>query len=235
MDVGLFHGAVALEMGARRIDTITTNLANIATPGFKRFGTTQEAFESRLPGRSVPGLRSQQVIDFSQGPLERTANPTDLALMGEGFFAVESEAGEVYTRNGSFRLGEQGVLLTAEGRPVVWEGSRGTIDPVGEALVVDPRGEVRQGARVVGRLRLVAFDRPQALRVDGDGYYHAGPRLATQPAEAEVHQGALERSNVQAVEELVSMIGAQRRFEHATNILRSIDQTYRRLTSTARG
>jgi flagellar basal body rod protein FlgG len=89
---------------------------------------------------------------------------------------------------------------------------------------------VRQGEREVGRLKLVDFADRQALTFDSQGYFLAAPRAAREPATAEVHQGALEASNVQAVDELVAMIQVQRDFQISSKLMSSIDQTYRRLT-----
>lgn len=229
MDSGLYSGVSAMDTGQRRMDSIAANLANVDTPAFKRLSTSTQAFHVRRGDRTVPGLRLHQRVDFSQGALQRTEVPTDVALFGEGFFAVDAPAGELYTRNGSFQVDGDGVLQSADGYPVSWESGSGRIDPVGAPLLIDPTGNVSQGAETVGRLKLVAFDAPERLELDRKGYYAAPARLPRRAATAEVHQGALERSNVSAVDELVSMIQVQRSFEVSSNLMRSIDQTYRRL------
>lgn len=229
MDSGLYSGVSAMDVGQRRMDSIAANLANVTTPAFKRLSTSTQAFKIEQGGREVPGLRIEQTVDFAQGILERTGNPTDVALVGDGFFAVDGPSGEMYTRNGTFRLDEQGNLLTSEGYAVAWDGGGGRIDPIGAELVIDPSGTVHQGASTLGKLKLVAFEDTSALELNRRGYYVAPPRLPRSEASAEVHQGALERSNVSAVDELVSMIQVQRSFEVASNLMRSIDQTYRRL------
>jgi len=229
VDNGLFSGVSAMDVGQKRMDSIAANLANVSTPAFKRFTTSTRAFNVTQEGREVPGLRLEQQIDFSQGILERTGNVTDLALVGDGFFAIDAPSGELYTRNGAFRINEDGVLVTNDGYQVVWDGSRGQLDPVGAEITIDTSGTVRQGEETVGQIKVVAFEDPARLTVDRRSYYLAPPRLARIDASAEVHQGALERSNVSAVDELVTMIQVQRNFDVASNLMRSIDQTYRRL------
>lgn len=218
-----------MDVGQRRMDSIAANLANVTTPAFKRLSTSTQAFKVSRGGHDVSGVRLRQQVDFTQGILERTSAPTDVALVGDGFFVVDSRAGELYTRNGSFRLDEEGTLMTHEGYPVAWEGARGRIDSVGAEIVIDPTGTVRQGSNTVGKLKLVSFDDPTQLNIDRRGYFVAPPEMPRNESTAEVHQGALERSNVSAVDELVSMIQVQRNFEVASNLMRSIDQTYRRL------
>jgi flagellar basal body rod protein FlgG len=90
---------------------------------------------------------------------------------------------------------------------------------------------VLQGDALVGRIKLVAFEDPARLTLDRQGYFHAPPRLERSASSAEVHQGALEGSNVGAIDELVAMIQVQRSFEIASTLMRSIDQTYRRLVA----
>jgi flagellar basal-body rod protein FlgF len=218
-----------MDVGQKRMDSIAANLANVSTPAFKRLTTATRSFMLTTDQAKVPTIALEQQIDFSQGELERTGNPTDLALMGNGFFAVDAPSGEIYTRNGSFRLNEEGVLLTSDGYPVVWEGSRGQLDPVGAQIMIDSSGTITQGEKKAGQIKIVDFEDPARLTVGRRSYYIAPPRLARTEASAQVHQGAIERSNVSAVDELVSMIQTQRSFEVASNLMRSIDQTYRRL------
>jgi flagellar basal-body rod protein FlgF len=231
MEGGIYSGVSALDVGERRMDTISANLANLATPGYKRLGSSTQAFE--LPGRNGGvrrGLHSGQVIDFSQGSLQRTGNQTDLALMGDGFFAVDGPAGEVYTRRGNFHFDGDGVLKTVEGFPVAWEGGRGTLDATGAAVLIDGSGTVRQGDREVGRLKLVDYADRQTLTFDNQGYFLAAPSAAREQATADVHQGALEASNASAIDEMVQMIQVQRAFQTSSKLMSSIDQTFRRLT-----
>jgi len=233
MNVGLYRGSAAMAVNERRLEAITSNLASVGSTSYKRVATAEHGRAVR--GGETAGDRIQvdtfNVRDWSQGPLLRTAVPTDLALMGQGFFAVESPGGEVYTRDGHFFLTDAGQLMTEEGFPVAWDGVRGNLDPVGEPIRVDTAGNVFQGARRAGRLAIVDFPARDRLELDELGYYQASPALQRTPAAAEVHQGALEGSNVSSIDEMVALIQNQRAFEATAQTVRMISQTYERLNS----
>lgn len=229
MNTGILSGASAMRASEHRLEAITANLANARATAYKRTATAHHGIAGATPNREAVDIRNRAYLDWSQGPLERTGVPTDVALMGEGFFAVEGPAGEVYTRDGRFALAESGQLVTLEGFPVAWDGARGTLDPVGEAVTIDGAGAVRQGERAVGRLSIVDFESRERLQQGSHGYWQAPPELRPIPAAAEVHQGALEGANVQAIDEMVSLIQTQRAFEAAAEVVRLLSQTYERL------
>jgi flagellar basal body rod protein FlgG len=161
--------------------------------------------------------------------LRRTGNPLDLALDGTGFFVLETEKGPAYTRAGSFHLDEQGVLQSEDGFAVAWSSGSGALKAVGDPIVVDPRGVVRQGTEEVGRLKLVDFEERGRLVRIGSAAWMAPAGVQEQEAEPVVHQGALEQANANSMDELVSMIVAQRHFENGSTVMRTIDQSYKRL------
>lgn len=229
MDNGLYQGVAAMRSNEKRLDTISANLANLSAHGYKRQASVTRSFVVGSGDRKHTEIATQQATDFSQGMVERTENTLDFALDGQGFFAVETPTGRAYTRDGSFHLDSQGTLLTAEGNPVAWESSPGRIQPTGEAIVVDGSGAVRQGGASIGRLHVADFADAQRLDEDARGYWRAPRGMQERPSTAAVRQGAVERANVDSMDELVGMVVAQRRFEQSTTILRSIDQTYKRL------
>src|SRR4026209_814252 len=132
MDTGLYSGVAAMRANEKRMDSIAANLANANTTAFKRQTSATRTFDVALSGLTQRAIAVDTSTDFTQGPITRTGSALDLALEGDGFFAVDSPTGEVYTRSGKLRLDERGVLQTADGYPVAWEGARGTISPVGE-------------------------------------------------------------------------------------------------------
>jgi len=227
---GLYSGVGAMRVAERRLEAIAANLANIETPAYKRDTTTVRAFRLPRGERDDTGLAAHRRTDFTQGELQPSSSPFHLALSGPGFFAVEAPAGELYTRNGTFHVDAAGVLQSAEGFPVAWASRSGTIDPIGPPVTIAADGTVRQGPGAIGSLRLVDFDDPGALARLGGGYFRADGALRETSSAAEVHQGALERSNASAVDELVAMIQVQRSFEGAARLMQMIDQSYRRLT-----
>ncbi|HEX6885525.1 MAG TPA: flagellar hook basal-body protein [Planctomycetota bacterium] len=230
MNVGLYRSAVAMAAQQRRLDSISANLANVGTIGFKRGVTASHEVEVQRARGPVRGVTTLAQVDFAQGNLQRTGRDLDLALHGDGFFAVEGPEGEVYTRDGTFHMTEAGMLVTEDGLPLAWEEFRGAIDPVGLPLVIDQGGGVRQGVQDIGRLRVVDFPDPSVLSKDARGFWSAPRAVLPQPSEAQVHQYALEDSNANAVEEMVDMIAVQRAFEVTARTFKAIDETYARLT-----
>jgi flagellar basal body rod protein FlgG len=228
---GLYEGVAAMHSAERRMEAIASNLANMGVHGFKRRSMATNGFDVVLRGQVQRQLGTRTVVDHSQGTLVQSDGQYDLALAGAGYFAVETERGEAYTRNGQFRVDDSGVLQTLEGYPVAWEGPRGTLDPTGLPVLIDPEGRVQQGTDELGKLRIVDFANSDALVQDRRGYYHAQGRAQEVPHRAVVRQGLLEAANVNAVDEMVAMISAQRSFESATRLMQMIDQTYRRLNS----
>ena len=215
----------------RSLDTIATNLANLGTTGFKRTRTAEHAFELPTEHGRVRGLQAKDSVDFRQGELDRTGRALDVALFGEGFFAVEAgESGEAYTRDGVFHMDERGTLVSDDGHQVAWDSLTGTIDPVGLPVEIDGEGFVRQGDTEVGRLRIVNFEDPSRLSQDRHGYWRAPNNLREVAHTAVVHQGALEQSNATGMEEMVAMIAVQRSFESVANVMSSIEDSYSRLT-----
>jgi len=230
VNVGLYRSAVAMSAQQRRLDSISANLANVGTIGYKRGVTASHEVEVERPRGKVRGVTTLSQVDFAQGNLHRTGREEDLALYGDGFFAVEGPDGEVYTRDGSFHKTEQGVLVTEDGFPLAWDELQGTIDPIGEPLVIDESGSVRQGVQTIGRLRVVDFANKGALERDRYGYWTAPRSVLPGPTDARVHQYALEDSNANGVEEMVDMISVQRSFEVVARAFEAINQTYERLT-----
>jgi flagellar basal-body rod protein FlgF len=231
MGNGLESGVQALGASQKRMEYIAANLANLQAPGYKRLGSFTHMIESVRQGRKSSAMETLSEIDFSQGQLDTTGNPLDVALDGDGFFTLETGSGEAYTRNGRFHLDAQGTLLNEDGFAVAWEGGQGRFQPVGDEIVVDPSGAVRQGRNDIGRLKLVDFAERTRLTIDGKGYFRASRDMQPATATAEVRGGALERSNAASIDELVAMIRVQRGFESATSLIKAIDQSYKRLNA----
>lgn len=234
MNTGLYDGVAAMASAEKRLESIVSNLANLNVNGFKRHGASTRSFDAVLRGQTTRQVATKTTIDFQQGTLRPSGNTYDLALAGKGFFVVETPDGEAFTRDGQFRIDDEGVLQTHQGFPVAWEGARGTIDPLGEPVLFDAGGEVWQGASNIGRLRLTDFQTVENLKPSKAGVFRSSPGQPVVTHTAQVRQGFLERANVNAVDEMVGMISAQRSFESATKMLSMIDQTYRRLMSSRR-
>jgi len=229
MDTGIYQGVAAMRSSEKRMDTIAANLANIGARGFKRQSSVTRSFNVGMGDRKHVEFATQRATDFSQGELAHTGNQLDLALEGPGFFAIDMPNGRAYTRDGSFRLDNNGTLLTQDGDLVAWEGSNGKLQPTGEAIRIEDSGTVYQGEQPIGRLKIVEFDNPNLLEEDAHGNWRAPRGMREQNGTARVHQNYVERSNVSPMDELVGMVLVQRRFENSGTVMRSIDQTYKRL------
>ena len=177
-------------------------------------------------------------MDTAPGVVQVTENPLDLLIDGPGFFAVQDGAGNTfYTRQGNFMLSEAGVIVTRNGMAL--QGDGGEIE-VGTAtrLVVSPNGQVLADGEVVGTIPLYTFERPTYLRQAGKSLLtptsDSGP--AEEAEDVRLVAGALERSNVSVVEEMVRMIEAQRAYEGASKALMTHDeQTGKLITTYGRG
>lgn len=239
-------GAIA---AGKRLDTITNNLANINTPGFKM---DQLVFETIL-AQSVnappasgdpsslnnkPARQSEYVVatdiytDHSQGPIKETGAPLDIALMGDGFISVMTYDGERYTRAGNLKIGQDGALVTAEGHIVLDQTDRAiyvnssyvTIDNDGNVWLTD-NADYIQTPELAGRLKLVEFVKPNNLQKQGDGLYKASnPGEAMSAQDTKVIQGSLESSNVNMIREMTGIIQNQRLAQAFTKVIQTSDQ-----------
>ncbi|RMG16455.1 MAG: flagellar hook basal-body protein [Planctomycetota bacterium] len=230
---GIQAAASALDGYQRRQEAIAHNLANANTVGFKRILVTLSS--SRPDGgpgatEAPPVVQVREGVDFRQGDLVRTGAPLDLALDGEGLFAVETPAGERYTRAGNFQRNAEGLLVTPSGHPVLGEGGSpirlgdGALDEVR----VDSSGRVAAPGGSV-RLRLVKFP-PATLLPAGEGLFRPRAGASPEPAEVAVRQGYRERSNANPIDELLGLIEVQRSFEAAQ---RSVQAALRTLERTS--
>jgi flagellar basal-body rod protein FlgF len=204
------------------LDMLANNLANSTTGGFKLDREFYSLFsahdESQFDGEgspaSLPQVKSQWT-DFSQGTLQPTGSPLDLALSGQGFFTVNGPSGPLYTRNGSFQMSPAGVLTTSEGYPVSTVDG-GTIQSQSQGQIkIAADGTVEQDGQTLGQLTVVDFQDRMVLGKLGASYYVNTSKTA-KPApapDAAVAQGQIEGSNVAPAESAVRLVGLMRQFE----------------------
>lgn len=160
------------------------------------------------------GIHSSEVVtDYEQGQLQPTGNNFDMALKGKGFFAVETAAGERYTRDGEFTKDAEGYLVTKEGWRVL--GEEGYIKVDSGNLLVKENGEVYKDEQLVGKLKLVDFEDYSILRKEGNGLVRIEEGIEEGPVAAavSVQQGSIEGSNVNSVKEMVGMMTMMRTYE----------------------
>jgi flagellar basal-body rod protein FlgF len=223
MDALTVSAASGLRVRMQALDMLANNLANGSTAGFKAEREFYSLFvdsEAQIAAASGFGQRASTLpvvekpwIDTAQGTLQSTGKTLDLALHGQGFFAVQSPNGTLYTRNGSFQLSTSGEAVTAEGYRLRLENGRPLRVSEGQALEISEDGTVRQGGQVAGKLALVDFQNSDVLQKIGGSYYQVPPGTPASQAAASVHQGKLESSNVIPAQAAVRLIGIMREFE----------------------
>lgn len=238
MDV-MAIAASGMQHDLQRMETISQNMANVLTPGYKKQIVTGTSFAGQVDsglGQSAAGAQPAVTlsIDPSAGTLRYTGNAQDIAIDGPDFFEIAGKDGPAYTRQGGFHTDVRGRLVSAAGWPVM--GASGEIVLTG-AYAIDPNGDVRQGDRVVARLKMVRFANPEAMLPLGGGTYgQGGASLAEQGAAglpASVRVGYQENSNVSSPQEMVRLTETVRHFESLQRIMQgyddSLEKTIRKL------
>lgn len=190
------------------LNTISHNIANMNTPGY-RAERTVASFEAQVGGGA------KAAFDQADGPLAQTGRSLDLALRGKGFFAVERNGETLLTRGGQFRLDGNGRLVNAHGDAVLADG--GELVLADEHVRVDAQGEIWSGERSLGRLQLIAVADPSRLvALDASAFRYTGPVAEWQGV---VQQGAVEQANVDAADESIRLMELTR---HVESVQRAI-------------
>lgn len=282
---GWYTGASGMQAQQRRLDTVANNLANVNTTGFKRDTNVHKAFPELLMrrhndngvrtlplsgldpvlgsfdtapvvGRLGTGVETNEIYTiFEQGALRETTNPFDLALDGEGFFLIDTPRGERLTRNGSFQLGPEGLLVTNEGFPVL--GENGHIYIRENNFYVDEDGRVFENpefsedpdrlismrenqwsdSQEVDRLQLVSVRRVRYLEKQGGSFWNTSwesgePQILPAGSRPGVLQGFVETSNVNPITEMVQMIEVNRAYEANQRVIQTHDEATQQLLNT---
>lgn len=211
-----------------KTDVLSNNLANIDNVGFKR----EQTFFELVSDKTGKDLKLSVKTDFNQGILNETNNTLDLALAGKGFFVVDTQNGEAFTRDGHFKLDAEGFLVTSSGDYV--KGQNGSIMLTAEDGLIPQQIEIsREGDIFIDgilqdKLLVTDFTDTSILKKMGDNLFLSNVDAEKiEPENVEVKQGFLEKSNVNPVEEMMGLIEVQRQFESTQKIIRSLDDTFR--------
>lgn len=233
MDSGYYAACAGLAAQTQALELVANNLANLGTAGYRG---QQATFRSLLAGGGTVawnplnaavndfGVLGGSRVDLASGSLAATGNPLDLAVAGTGFFAVQSAAGVVYTRNGGFHATPTGQLVTAQGDAVL--GEQGPITLPNGAVAVSADGTLSVDGAVVAQVRLAEFSPDTSLRAVGNALYAAPAGAALPPASSSIRQGMLEASNVSPVEGVVELISIQRNAEMMQRALTLFDSQF---------
>ena len=244
---GLYTVYTGMVNEQNRMDIMTNNLANASTVGYKKEGSTSQSFNDvltvKIKDQSV-GMRNVQRIgiknpgvkigenytDYTQGSFRITDNTYDLALAGDGFFAIEftNKAGETdtkYTRAGQFTLNKDGYLVTEEGDYVLdTQNRRIRLNTLLDSKITDD-GTIYQNDQAVARIQVTDFEDYDYLEKYGETYYQPIEGAKTTTADAQVKSGYLEMANVQIVSEMVNLISITRAYESNQKVVQTIDGT----------
>jgi flagellar basal-body rod protein FlgG len=234
---GLNSAAAGMAAQQQRIDAVANDLANANTTGYKhqRVGFrdlvyTQTGRSSAQGPQTGAGAAAVDAgRGFAQGAMQRTEQPLDVAIQGDGFIRVRlSDGRQALTRDGSLKVDGTGRLVTSSGTPV----QPPITVPAGadaSRISIGPDGTVLAAGQRVGRIELVSVRSPQGLQPAGDNAFLATPESgATRPAPAAttLAQGALEMSNVDMADAMVAMIESQRAFQLTSKAIQTQDQMW---------
>ena len=236
---GLYIAGTGMMLQRRHMDVITNNIANADTTGFKKEYLVSHSFEdvmirrindarvlgqTRIVGPMNLGTQVDQLyVNYEGGSLDGTERNTDLALIGDAFFVMQTPEGERYTKTGAFYIDQLGYLVDGEGNFLL--GENGPIYVGGMDFTVDVTGAVRVGDELTDTIRIVSFADNDTLRKQGSNLYFSieAPQPAANPYS--IAQGFLEMSNVDIGREMVDMLSIFRTYETNQRMLTMIDET----------
>lgn len=244
---GLYVAHTGLRNEQNRMDILTNNLANASTVGYKKEGSTSQAFSDvlavKIKDQSV-GLGNTTVIggnhlgvkigenyvDYSQGSFRVTDNTYDLGLSGKGFFALEftnsqGETSVKYTRAGDFTLTTEGYLVNNDGAFLLDENSRRIQLNTLVDTRIDENGTIFQEDTEVATIQVADFDNYDYLKKYGETFFEPVEGATMKPGDAKVIQGTLEMSNIQVVNEMVNLISITRAYETNQKIMQTYDES----------
>ncbi|HEY4084718.1 MAG TPA: flagellar hook-basal body protein [Bryobacteraceae bacterium] len=218
MDGISISAASGMRSRMQSLDLLANNLANVETSGYKGDREFYSVYSSAEAEAADPNAIAElpviqkQWTDLSPGSLQPTYNPFDLAVDGDGMFAIRTARGTRYTRNGSFQLSPAGVLTTSDGSPV------GSV--TGQPITLDRNlpfsvaadGSVQQSGGAVGQIQIRSFDATSLAR-EGGSYFVPVAGASPKAAVGSIVQGKVERSNVNAAESAVRLVEITRQFE----------------------
>jgi len=229
---GIYTASTGMTALAQKQEQIANNLANVHTTGFKQSGLFTIAYQKLLKDDNDRVFANRDIkadevyVDYSEGTMRQTNGDLDLCIKGTGFFKVATDSGIRYTRNGSFSLDAQGLLVTDDGSKVMGTEGFIRVEP-NEKISISETGEVIQNGYTKGFLKIVDFQKPYELRRTGNsGFVPVNPEAVELQSQGYVlRQGYLETSNVDMIRNMVQMIASHRNYESSQKALHAQDET----------
>lgn len=237
---GFYMAASGMLTQSRVLNTISNNMSNVSTPGYKedtlatttfgdvlinRTGNKDKSVYTPLSSSSMIKTADKLVTNYSEGSQDFTERNLDFAVEGNGFFQIQTADGQTrYTRNGSFNIDRDGYLcLQHIGRVM---GENGPIQLGTDKINVSADGNITNSetGQALGKIRLVNFADYSQLQKVGEGMFQTANAVTPGVANGKIKQGTLERSNVQSMDEMMAMLSSQRAFQSASQIVKAYDQ-----------
>lgn len=215
-----------------QMNVIANNLANVNTSGFKRDNVHMEEF--KIPVAEMTELSAKYkslsyvhdrstVKDLSPGPIRQSGNDMDVAISGEGWFVINTNNGERYTRNGEFKLNAEGILVTNRGDKVLGEAGEITFDQTESGITFARDGTISTSSGIKGKIRIVKFENEQLMKKEGFNLFSSSQPAA--PLDApNLMQGMIEQSNVKPVLELTKMIETTRAYTTQAKMMQKTEE-----------
>lgn len=228
---GLYLSARSLDQRMQNMQIVANNLANTNTTGFKKELEFSEVMANVKDSMGNIESKIRQVTDYSQGNIAKTSNPLDVAISGNGFFVVKTENGNEFTRNGRFKISEEGFLVDQQGNKVLGKSGEinlgNVLDENYNSITINNNGDVKIGDKYVDTILVAKIDDPQgSLKTKGLNFIaKAGDYRAADVSEFQLKQGYLEESNINPIVEMENMINLSKDYESSKKILTSFDQT----------
>ena len=241
---GLYTAYTGMLNQQKKMDTLSNNLANADTTGYKKEGVTAKTFETQLAIKVKDGSNAyidQQIgklnlgvkigenyTDYSQGSYRYTGNTYDLALGGDGFFNISfmNKAGEQsvkYTRDGNFTIDNDGALRTQDGDYVLGESGEIYIPTNAVDVSINKLGEIYADGEYIDTIKITDFEDYNYLKKYGENMYDAVEGATEKEPTATIDQGYLEQSNINVVTEMVNMISLSRTYEANQKLIQTMD------------
>jgi flagellar basal-body rod protein FlgF/flagellar basal-body rod protein FlgG len=220
VDSGYYAAFCGWLARSQALDVAAGNLANAGTAGYR---AERDYFRSAILGPDALnsqlnttvnafGVLGGSRLDLSQGALTPTGNSLDLAIEGDGFFAVQTQQGIRYTRDGQFERAQDGTLTTQAGEPVL-DGRNQPIRVPAAEIAVGSDGAVSVNGAIAGKLAVVGFSSGAALTAEGANRYAPADGAQPTAATGTIHQGALESSNQDVINGSLQLVLMQRQAE----------------------
>ena len=213
---------VAMLQDQVRLQSISQNVSNMQTPGYKRQLIEAEGFDEQIMAQMTSVSQElQRSTQFQQGTFIQSKQPNELSLAGDGFFEVQTDEGVFYTRRGDFHVNEQGELTTATGARLLGKG--GALRVEDNAYTIDSSGNISIDNHKVDQVNVVRFSHPEQLNYHGQGLYESLEAPIPTDGSTRVLQGFLEQSNVKSIDEMMEMVKTSRHFEASQRVMRTAD------------